>query len=61
MEFHLYQEDKPQIEVTLSIDVNGIFNVSAVEKSTGKNKNIVIKNEKGRLNKEEIDKMVKRC
>lgn len=49
----------PQIEVTMDIDANGILNVSAVEKGTGKSEKIVIKNEKGRLSKEDIDKMVK--
>jgi heat shock protein 1/8 len=50
---------QPQIEVTFDLDVNGILNVNAVEKSTGKNNKITITNEKGRLSKEEIDKMVK--
>jgi heat shock protein 1/8 len=49
----------PQIEVSLDIDVNGILNVSAIEKGTGKFSKIVITNEKGRLSKEEIDKLVK--
>ena len=50
---------QPQIEVTLDIDVNGILNVSAVEKSTGKNSKITITNEKGRLSQSEIDRLVK--
>lgn len=50
---------QPQIEVTFDIDVNGILNVSALEKSTGKNQKIVITNDKGRLSKEEIDRLVK--
>ena len=50
---------QPQIEVTFDIDVNGILNVSAAEKSTGKKHNITITNEKGRLSKEEIEKLVK--
>ena len=49
----------PQIEVTLDIDANGILNVSALEKGTGKSNKITITNDKGRLSKEEIDKMVK--
>merc|ERR1712100_472607 len=49
---------QPQIEVTFDIDANGILNVSAVEKSTGKEQKITIKNDKGRLTQEEIDKMV---
>ena len=50
---------QPQIEVTFDIDVNSILNVTAVEKSTGKNNKIVITNEKGRLSKEEIERLVK--
>merc|ERR1719515_4581 len=48
----------PQIEVTYDIDANGILNVSAVEKSTGKENQITITNDKGRLSKEDIEKMV---
>ena len=48
----------PQIEVTFDIDANGILNVSALEKGTGKTNKITIKNEKGRLSKEEIERMV---
>ena len=48
----------PQIEVTFDIDANGILNVSAVEKSTGKEQKITIKNDKGRLSQDEIDRMV---
>ena len=48
----------PQIEITYDIDANGILSVSAVEKSTGKTNNITIKNEKGRLSTEDIEKMV---
>jgi L1 cell adhesion molecule like protein len=50
---------QPQIEVTFDLDVNGILNVNSVEKSTGKNNKIVITNEKGRLSKDEIEKMLK--
>merc|ERR1712244_100620 len=48
----------PQIEVTLDVYANGILNVSAVEKGTGKAEKITITNDKGRLSKEEIEKMV---
>ncbi|XP_051899723.1 heat shock 70 kDa protein 1 [Pristis pectinata] len=48
----------PQIEVTFDIDANGILNVSAVDKSTGRTNKITITNDKGRLSKEEIDRMV---
>jgi len=48
----------PQIEVTFDIDANGILNVSAVDKGTGKINKITITNDKGRLSKEEIEKMV---
>jgi len=48
----------PQIEVTFDIDANGILNVSAADKSSGKSEKIQITNDKGRLSKEEIEKMV---
>jgi len=48
----------PQIEVTFDIDSNGILNVSALEKGSGKAEKITITNDKGRLSKEEIEKMV---
>ena len=48
----------PQIEVTFDIDANGILNVSAADKSTGKENKITITNDKGRLSKEEIERMV---
>merc|ERR1711937_628557 len=48
----------PQIEVTFDDDANGILNVSACDKSTGKQNKITITNDKGRLSKEEIEKMV---
>lgn len=48
----------PKIEVTFDMDANGILNVNAKEISTGKSKNIVIKNDKGRLSQAEIDKML---
>lgn len=48
----------PQIEVTFDIDANGILNVSAADKTTGKSNRITITNDKGRLSKEEIERMV---
>lgn len=48
----------PQIEVSFDMDANGILNVSAKENGTGRSKNIVIKNDKGRLSREEIDRMI---
>ena len=50
---------RPQIEITYDIDANSILNVNAVEKSTGKSNKIVITNDKGRLSKEDIDRLVK--
>merc|ERR1712047_221854 len=44
--------------VTFDIDANGILNVSATDKSTGKENKITITNDKGRLSKEDIEKMV---
>lgn len=49
----------PQIEVTYDIDANGILNVSAVDKSTGRENKITITNDKGRLSKDDIDRMVR--
>jgi len=49
----------PQIEVTFDIDANGIMHVSAADKSTGRENKITITNDKGRLSKEEIEKMVR--
>ncbi|TRY72175.1 hypothetical protein TCAL_06728 [Tigriopus californicus] len=48
----------PQIEVTFDIDANGILNVSAMDKSSGKQEKITITNDKGRLSKDDIEKMV---
>ncbi|GAA5959584.1 hypothetical protein JCM8115_003761 [Rhodotorula mucilaginosa] len=48
----------PQIEVVFDIDANGILNVSASDKTTGKSNKITITNDKGRLSKEEIERMV---
>ena len=50
---------QPQVDVTFDIDANGILNVSALEKSTGKENKITITNDKGRLSQDEIDRMVK--
>ncbi|KAM5532396.1 hypothetical protein V8D89_013827 [Ganoderma adspersum] len=49
----------PQIEVTFEVDANGIMKISAADKGTGKSESITIKNEKGRLSPEEIERMVK--
>ena len=48
----------PQIEITYDVNSNGILNVNAVEKSTGKEEKITITNDKGRLSEAEIDRMV---
>jgi L1 cell adhesion molecule like protein len=48
----------PQVEVVFDMDANGILNVSASEKSSGKSNKITITNDKGRLSKEEIDRML---
>merc|ERR1719261_499265 len=48
----------PQIEVTFEIDANGILNVGAEDKGTGKSEKITITNEKGRLSQEDIERMV---
>jgi len=48
----------PQIEVTFDIDANGILNVTALEKGTGKNSKITITNDNGRLSADEVEKMV---
>jgi len=50
---------KPQIEVTFDIDANGILQVSALDKTTGKTNKITITNDKGRLSKEQIERMVR--
>jgi heat shock protein 1/8 len=50
---------QPQIEISYDVDANGILNVTAVEKSTGKENKIVINNDRGRLSKEDIERMVK--
>jgi len=48
----------PQIAVTFDIDANGILNVSAEDKASGKSEKIVITNDKGRLSKDDIERMV---
>jgi len=48
----------PQIEITYDVDANGILNVNAVEKSSGKSEKITVTNDKGRLSKDDIQKMV---
>ena len=49
---------EPQIEVTFDIDVNGVLNVSAVDKSAKKQSSIIITNDTGRLSEEEIEQML---
>lgn len=63
-EFHLdgippMPRGMPQIEISYDLDANGILNVTATEKSSGKSNNITVTNDKGRLSQEEIDRMVK--
>ena len=48
----------PQIEISYDLDANGILNVHASEKSTGKSNKITITNDKSRLSKEQVEKMV---
>ncbi|RXK42508.1 hsp71-like protein [Tremella mesenterica] len=48
----------PQIEVSFDVDANGILNVGASDKTTGKSSRITITNDKGRLSKEEIERML---
>ena len=48
----------PQIEVTFDIDANGILNVTATDKSSGRENKITITNDKGRLSKDDIERMV---
>lgn len=63
-EFHLkgippMPRGTPQVEITYDVDANGIIQVSAVEKSTGKAEKITITNESNKLSKEDIERMVK--
>ena len=48
----------PQKEVTFDIDANGILNVTAKDKGSGKDKKITIKNDKGQLSKDEVEQMI---
>ncbi len=48
----------PQISVCFDIDANGILNVSAEDKASGKSEKIVITNDKGRLSKDDIERMI---
>jgi len=50
---------KPQVEVTFDIDANGILQVNALDKTTGKSNRITITNDKGRLSADDIERMVK--
>jgi len=50
---------QPQIDICFDVDANGILNVSALEKSTGKENKITITYDKGGLSKDEIERMVK--
>lgn len=49
----------PQIEVSFDLDANGILSVTARDKATGKSNSVVINNDKGKLSKDEIERMVK--
>ena len=48
----------PQIEVSFDVDANGIMNIEAKDKGSGKVQNLTIKNDKGRLSQEDIERMV---
>ena len=48
----------PQIEVSFDVDANGIMNIEAKDKASGNTQNITIKNDKGRLSSEDIDRMI---
>ncbi|CAA6666593.1 unnamed protein product [Spirodela intermedia] len=56
---HRRQKGDAQIEVTFEVDANGILNVKAEDKGTGRSEKITITNDKGRLSQEEIERMVK--
>jgi heat shock protein 5 len=49
----------PQIEVTFEVDANGILNVKAEDKASGRSEKITITNDKGRLSQDDIDRMVR--
>ena len=48
----------PQIEVTFDVDANGIMNIEASDKGTGNSQNLTIKNDKGRLSSDDIERMI---
>ena len=48
----------PQIEVSFDVDANGIMNIEACDKGSGKKQTITIENDKGRLNTEEIERLI---
>jgi L1 cell adhesion molecule like protein len=52
------RENVPQIEVAFDLDANGVLNVHAEDKACGKSSKIVITNDKGRLSKDDIERMV---
>ena len=52
---------EPKIKVTFDIDVNGVLNVSAQDKTTGRSNSITITSNKGRLSKQEIERMAEDC
>lgn len=54
-----FNRGTPQIEVTFEVDANGILNVKAEDKASGKSEKITITNDKGRLSQDEIERMVK--
>ncbi|KAF7965472.1 hypothetical protein HWV62_9149 [Athelia sp. TMB] len=49
----------PQVEVSFDIDTNGILNISAADKTTGKSNHITITNDNGRLSKDEIERILR--
>ena len=53
------KKGQPRIKVKFMVDVNGIMNVEATEESTNKQNKILIENKKGRLNNDDIEKMLK--
>ena len=53
------KKGQPRIKVKFIVDVNGIMSVEAIEESTNKQNKILIENKKGRLNDDDIDKMIK--
>lgn len=52
---------QPQIEVSFELDANGILNVAATDKTTGNKNKITVSNDRGRLSKDEIERMVKQA